>query len=98
MSVNLPLPLDDAPGPRESGVGRRVVRNGAATNDLVLSAHADGNENVFPKILDLYVRPGSVVGRRYLWQGRILAECTHEPILPHGYRHSGRRGLPQPAL
>ena len=41
--------------------GKRVVRNGAATNDLVLSAYADGNEHVFPRILDLYVKPGSVV-------------------------------------
>ena len=53
--------------------GRRVVRNGAATNDLVLSAYADGNENVFPRILDLYVRPGSVVadvtyGKGVFWR------------------------------
>ena len=32
--------------------GKRVVLNGAATNDLVLSAYADGNDNVFPRILD----------------------------------------------
>ena len=53
--------------------GRRVVRNGAATNDLVLSAYADGNESVFPRILDLYVRPGSVVadvtyGKGVFWR------------------------------
>ena len=53
--------------------GRRVVRNGAATNDLVLSAYLDGNESVFPRILDLYVRPGSVVadvtyGKGVFWR------------------------------
>ena len=41
--------------------GKRVVRNGAPSNDLVLSAYAAANEDVFPKILDLYVAPGSVV-------------------------------------
>lgn len=41
--------------------GRRVVRNGEATNDLVFSAYANPNAEVFPRILDLYVRPGSVV-------------------------------------
>ena len=53
---------------------RRVVRNGVPTNDLVLSAYADGNEVVFPKILDLYVKPGSVVadvtyGQGVFWRG-----------------------------
>ena len=53
--------------------GKRVVRNGAATNDLVLSAYADGNESVFPRILDLYVKPGSVVadvtyGKGVFWR------------------------------
>ena len=42
-------------------VGRRRVQNGAPTNDLVLSAHVDGNAQVFPSILDLYVAKGSVV-------------------------------------
>ena len=40
---------------------RRQVRNGAATNDLVYSAYMDTNDNLFPKILGLYVKPGSVV-------------------------------------
>ena len=53
--------------------GRRVVRNGAATNDLVLSAYAEGNEHVFPRILDLYVKPGSVIadvtyGKGVFWR------------------------------
>lgn len=34
---------------------RRRVRNGKATNDLVLSASADGNDRMFPHILALYV-------------------------------------------
>ena len=38
-----------------------MVRNGVATNDLVLSAHVDGNENVFPRIMELNVKHGSVV-------------------------------------
>lgn len=53
--------------------GKRLVRNGAATNDLVLSAYADGNENVFPRILDLYVERGNVVadvtyGKGVFWR------------------------------
>lgn len=52
---------------------KRVVRNGAPANDLVLSAHVDGNENVFPKILQLYVQPGSVIadvtiGKGVFWR------------------------------
>ena len=39
----------------------RYVTNGAATNDLVWSAYVEGNDKVFPKILSLYVRPGSIV-------------------------------------
>ena len=52
------LPFEEATG--ASGT-KRVVRNGAPTNDLVLSAYAAANEEVFPKILDLYIAPGSVV-------------------------------------
>jgi hypothetical protein len=40
---------------------KRIVRNGRPTNELVLSASADSNASVFPKILQLYVRPGSVI-------------------------------------
>lgn len=40
---------------------RRVVQNGAPTNDLVLSAHIGGNEGVFPQILSLYVPESSVI-------------------------------------
>lgn len=47
--------------PQGNSTKQRVVRNGAATNDLVLSAYGLGNSEVFPKILELYVAPGSVV-------------------------------------
>ena len=78
MSVNIPAPPQDGlPEERTLPLfptGKREVRNGAPTNDLVLSAYVDGNENVFPKILDLYVRPGSVVadvtyGKGVFWRG-----------------------------
>ena len=35
------------------GSGKRRVRNGEATNDLILSASTDGNDRAFPCILDL---------------------------------------------
>ena len=58
-----------APKPRQ----RRVVRNGTATNDLVLSAYVGGNEALLPRILDLYVVPGSTVadvtyGKGVFWR------------------------------
>jgi hypothetical protein len=57
------------PLPQTNGtvlVGRRrktdrVVRNGRPTTDLVLTAYLDTNDAVFPKILQLYVKPGSTV-------------------------------------
>lgn len=39
----------------------RVVANGSPRNDLIQSAHVDGNGGVFPRVLDLYVLPGSRV-------------------------------------
>ena len=61
------------PAPAEHPAGRRVVRNGAPTNDLVLSAYLASNEQVFPRVLDLYVAPGSVVadvtyGKGVFWR------------------------------
>ena len=52
---------------------KRIVRNGDATSDLVWSASADGNDRVFPRILDLYVKPGSIVadvtyGKGVFWR------------------------------
>ena len=48
-------------GEHEPHCDRRVVRNGSATNDLVYSAYALNNAQVFPKILELYVLPNSIV-------------------------------------
>ena len=65
MNQNLVFPLVDERTQNDlSGApatSKRVVRNGTASNDLVLSAYVDANDAVFPKILDLYVKPGSVV-------------------------------------
>ena len=51
----------------------RRVRNGVPTNDLVFSCYAEGNEDVFPRILELYVPPHSVVadvtfGKGVFWR------------------------------
>ncbi len=51
----------------------RKVRNGTSTNNLVFSAYTNGNDGTFPRILDLYVKPGSVVadvtyGRGVFWR------------------------------
>ena len=51
----------------------RRVTNGQATNDLILSAHVEGNDLVFPRILSLYVAPGCTVadvtyGRGVFWK------------------------------
>jgi len=51
----------------------RVVKNGHATTELVLSASLDGNDAIFPKILELYARPGGVVadityGKGVFWR------------------------------
>ena len=48
--------LADSDSPKQ-----RVVRNGAPTNDLVLSAYSLSNSQVFRRILELYVAPGSSV-------------------------------------
>ena len=52
---------------------KRLVRNGLPTNELILSAFSDGNDRAFPKILQLYVRPGSIVadvtyGKGVFWR------------------------------
>ena len=52
---------------------KRKVKNGKPTNDLVLSAYAEGNDDVFPSILRLYVKPGSVIadityGKGVFWR------------------------------
>ncbi len=52
---------------------RRQVTNGSPTNDLVVSASVDGNANVFPSILKLYVPEGQTVadvtyGKGVFWK------------------------------
>ena len=46
---------------RQARKRRRTVRNGEPTNVLVFSAHAGGNENIFPRILSLYAPRSSIV-------------------------------------
>ena len=78
MAVNISVPSQEGIGEERTlplfPTGKREVRNGAPTNDLVLSAYVDGNDDVFPKILELYVKPGSVVadvtyGKGVFWRG-----------------------------
>lgn len=59
--------------PKPSKPERRKVKNGAPTNELVFSAYTEGNDNVFPQILRLYVKPGSTVadvtyGKGVFWR------------------------------
>ena len=59
----------------------RRVQNGTPTNDLVFSAHVEGNEDVFPQIMGLYVAPRSVVadvtfGKGVFW--RNIPDGTYE--------------------
>ncbi len=61
------------PGRNLQGPQKRRVRNGDATNNLVFSASADGNDRVFPRILGLYVSSGSVIadvtyGKGVFWR------------------------------
>ena len=78
-----------------SAPGKRRVRNGKPTNDLVLSVFSDGNDRAFPSILALYVKPGSIVadvtyGRGVFWR-RIPQACTSYglPTFRTGYRERG---------
>ncbi len=52
---------------------RRRVRNGKPTNDLIHSAYIEGNEEIFPRILSLYIAPDSMVadvtyGKGVFWR------------------------------
>ncbi len=64
-------------------MGSRVVTNGCARTDLILSAHLGSNARVFPRILDLYLAPGSRVadvtyGRGAFW--REVPEGRYEVL------------------
>jgi DNA modification methylase len=59
----------------------RVVRNGNPTTDLILSASLDTNDAIFRKILQLYVKPGSIVadvtyGQGVFWRS-VPAQSYH---------------------
>ena len=52
---------------------KRVVRNGAPTNELILSASVGRNDQMLPQILKLYASPGSTVadvtyGKGVFWR------------------------------
>lgn len=56
-----------------TGKSRRKSPAGVSTNDLVLSAHVGTNDELFPRILALYVKPGSTVadatyGKGVFWK------------------------------
>lgn len=49
------------------------INTGDSTNDLIFSAYVDSNDAVFPRILDLYVPPGSIIadvtyGKGVFWK------------------------------
>lgn len=49
------------------------IQSGNSTSDLIMSAHLDGNADVFPKILELHVPKGCLVadvtwGKGVFWQ------------------------------
>ncbi len=55
------------------GKSRRKSPDGVSTNQLVFSAHSGTNDELFPRILSLYVAPGSVVadvtyGKGVFWK------------------------------
>lgn len=52
---------------------KRRSPNGEATNELVFTTHVGGNDELFPRVLSLYVAPGSTVadvtfGRGVFWK------------------------------
>ena len=58
---------------RAQNSDKRQVKNGEPTNDLVISAYSDGNDRTFPRILSLYVAPGSIIadvtfGKGVFWR------------------------------
>ncbi|MDE0608632.1 MAG: hypothetical protein OXH77_01790 [Anaerolineaceae bacterium] len=75
--MQTPLKLEIAPKVETDGSlpnsNDRKAKNGTSTNNLVFSAYTDGNESTFPRILELYVKPGSVVadvtyGKGVFWR------------------------------
>lgn len=65
--------MDRLQQPSAANEKSRKVRNGRASNDLVLSSAVGGNDEVFPNVLKLYVAKGSVVadvtyGKGVFWR------------------------------
>lgn len=61
------------PTAKPANASRRVVRNGESSNDLVHTAYGDGNDRIFPRVLDLYVAQGSTIadvtyGKGVFWR------------------------------
>lgn len=75
MQSHVSLPQAHSP----SVPSKRSVANGTPTNDLVVSAHVDGNDAVFPKILELYVQLGSVVADVTYGKG-VFWRCVPEGL------------------
>ena len=50
-------------------VSKRRTPRGKSTNDLTFSAHVGSNDEVFPQIMALYVKPGGVVADVTFGQG-----------------------------
>ena len=70
MRIPAPPPPETVRAPKSV---KRQVKNGEPTNDLIRSAYADGNDRTFPRILSLYVAPGSKVadvtfGKGVFWR------------------------------
>jgi DNA modification methylase len=57
---------------------KRKSPDGEATNDLVMSAHIGTNDEVFPHILSLYVKPQSVVADVTYGQGVFWRRVPHD--------------------
>lgn len=60
---------------------QKRVAGGVATTDVVVSAHVDGNGNVFPSILNLHVPEGAVIadvtyGKGAFWKHVDLSRYT----------------------
>jgi len=58
---------------KEDTPKNKRIQGGISTSDLIMSAYVDGNENVFPHVLELHVPKGSKVadvtwGRGVFWK------------------------------
>jgi len=68
---------------KEVSTSKKRTQGGITTSDLVMSAYVDGNENIFPHILELHVPKGSKVadvtwGRGVFW--KKIPEDNYEVV------------------